>query len=74
MMCSIFLYLVLFLVSPIFILLFLLFSYIFIAPLLCMWAFVFSLLGWKIPQELTKKWFPEMYYPKGMLAKVRKEK
>jgi len=41
----------------------------FIAPLLCIWAATFSLFGWKKPLELTKKWLPEMYYPKGAIRK-----
>lgn len=65
----------LFLFSPAIILICLLFAYIFVTPLLCLWAATFNLLGWKQPLELTKKWFPEMYYPKGMLsAKVRGKK
>ena len=61
MNCEILLYVILFLFSPAIIGVCALFSYIFISPMICLWAATFSMFGWKKPLELTKKWFPEMY-------------
>ena len=61
MNCEIFLYVMLFLFSPAIVLLLLAISYIFIAPMFCLWALTFSLFGWKKPLELTEKYYPEMY-------------
>ena len=65
MNCEILLYVILFLFSPAIVLLGLILSYIFFAPIMCLWAEVFNFFGWKKPLEMTKKCFPEMYYPKG---------
>lgn len=65
MNCEILLYVFLFLFSPAIVVLCLLFSYIFITPILCLWATTFDLLGWKKPLELAKKHMPEMFYGIG---------
>ena len=69
-----FLYTILILFLPLIVFLCFMFCYIFIAPLICMWTFTFSLLGWKKPQELAKQWFPELYVSRFSKIEKAQEK